>query len=121
VWKWKLPEMFLVVVSTREFLLMVETGVGVELEDNDTTSCGAVRPFVGLAWLPGGLLSTVGSAVLVGAGVGCRDGSRWLVAAAHEGSVLGVKGDTSVVSVWRLVAVPSKAPCRRVWVGWSCL
>jgi hypothetical protein len=113
--------MFLVVVSTREFLLMVETGVGVKLEDNDTASCGAVRPFVGLAWLPGGWLSTVGSAVLVGgAAVGCQDGSRWLVA-AHEGSVLGVKGDTSVASVWPSVAVSSKAPCRRVWAGWSSL
>ena len=112
--------MFRVVVSTREFLLRVETGVGAELEDDGTTRSGAVRLLVGLTWLPKDRLSTVGSAVSAGAAVGCRDGSRWL-AAPHEKSVLGVKGDFSVADVLRSVAVSSKVPCRRVWPGWSSL
>jgi hypothetical protein len=41
--------MFLVVVSTREFLLRVETGVGAELEDDEGASSDAARLFVGLA------------------------------------------------------------------------
>jgi hypothetical protein len=48
--------MFRVVVSTREFLVRVEIGVVAEPEDDDTPSSGAVKLFVGLAWLPGDLL-----------------------------------------------------------------
>jgi hypothetical protein len=91
--------MFLVVVSTREFLARVETGVAAKPEDDGTPSSGAVKLFVGLAWLPGDLLSTAGSAVLVGAAVGRRGSSCWLVAVYDE-LALGVK-DASEADVWR--------------------